>query len=411
MRLKRLIVDNFRGISHLDLEFATRSQTTVLVGVNGVGKSTVLDAVALALSYAEKLPNTSRGLLLRPEDIRVGQSTVHVEAFVEFEAADGEHITNSWAIKASIPWPHGFVHDHLTREPGSTKKRVHQFALAYYPVDRSVRGDPPADARDTSPSDFLAKSVDYASFFAWFEDREDLENERIREDRKYSDPELETVRRAIEALLPGFSHLRVRRAKGGDHNRNSRIVVKKGDQEFELGQLSHGERGLLAMTGDIARRLALCSADTDDPRLRPGVVLIDEICLHLHPQWQREVIPRLERTFPNLQFIVTTHSPQVISQLHPDSVRILEGFAVLPTTPPTYGRDTNAILSEVMGVDERPAFARERLHVIADLMDQEKWTEARAALDELAKDLGPHDAEIMRLGTMLHVLSPSEARR
>ncbi len=414
MRLKRLVVSNFRGISHLELVFPERSRTTVLVGINGVGKSTLLDAIVLSMLHAPTSPKERQGLNLHPEDIQVGQSNIRVEAFVELELVNGGTVADDWEVEAYIPDPHGFVHDKLSRQQRGTTETVRPFVILYYSVDRMVRTEPSTESQEHPPAGELGihvKSADYMSFFAWFEDREDLENEKIRENRSYSDPEMDAVRSAIELLLPGFRDLRVRRTRSGEYNRNSRIVVKKNDQEFELGQLSHGERGLLAMTGDIARRLALCSSANDDPRMRPGVILIDEIDLHLHPQWQRDVIPRLERTFPNLQFIVTTHSPQIISQLHPDSVRILEDFAIVPVTPHTYGRDTNAILSDIMGVEERPGFARAWLRSIAELMDEELWDKARVALDLLATSLGSHDAEVVRLRTMIDILAPDHEAR
>ncbi|MBA3549303.1 MAG: AAA family ATPase [Nannocystis sp.] len=406
MRLKRLSVTNFRGIAHLELTFPETAQTTVLVGINGAGKSSVLDAIALALIHRGA---DRSGLHLRPEDIRAGQSDFRVDVFADY-FSDGSHQSINWDLRASLSDPQRHVFKSKARSTPRTSRPDLMPAVAYYSVDRMVRGDRPEDPPDgiidAGDLGIRSGSSDYATFFEWFEAREDLENELIRDQPSHREPELEVVRRAIEVLLPGFRNLRVRRtrAQPGERPERSRLVVTKGDQTLELGQLSHGERGLLAMTGDIARRLALVGPESLEPGMRPGIVLIDEIDLHLHPQWQREVVPRLEGAFPGVQFIVTTHSPQVVSQLHPDSVRILEDFAIVPNTPPTFGRDTNAILSEVMGVEERPRFAGERLHEIARLMDEERWKEARAGLDALARDFGEHDSEILRLGTMIDIL-------
>lgn len=405
MRLKRLTITNFRGISHLDLTLSD-AQTTVLVGINGAGKSSVLDAIFIALW--DEVPKRQ----FQPEDIRTGQSVVRIEASLQGSSISGEHIAQEVEVKATMPDPRGALQIDSKRPfPGE------DICLSYYPVERMVPFKRPTapvgDASASEEEDGLdrAISVDYASFFTWYEEREDLENERIREQPTHRDPELEAIRRAVETLLPGFSNLRVRRARTrqGARPGRSRLVVSKDDQPLELGQLSHGERELLAMAGDIAKGLVLYGRKSVEPHLRTGIVLIDEIDLHLHPRWQREVIPRLESAFPNVQFIVTTHSPQVLSGLHPDSIIILDKFTRVAETPPTYGRDTNAILTDIMGVEERPHFAVERLHAIAGLMDAERWSDARNALDTLAKDLGEHDAEIVRLRTMIDVLaSPDE---
>jgi predicted ATP-binding protein involved in virulence len=84
--------------------------------------------------------------------------------------------------------------------------------------------------------------------------------------------------------------------------------------------LSDGEKCLLAMVGDLARRLAIANPDYPDALQGEAIVLIDEIELHLHPSWQRNIIPALKRTFPKCQFIITTHSPQVLSYIQPKNI-------------------------------------------------------------------------------------------
>src|SRR5262249_41436262 len=144
---------------------------------------------------------------------------------------------------------------------------------------------------------------DFPLFFEWFRAREDLENETRIHDSEYRDHQLEAVRRAVHALVPELDNLRVQRS-------SMRMLVDKGAQTFFVDQLPDGERCLLAMVGDLARRLAMANPYADDPLRGGGVALIDEIELHLYPGWQRRVIPALEQTFPNCQFILTTHSPQ-----------------------------------------------------------------------------------------------------
>lgn len=81
---------------------------------------------------------------------------------------------------------------------------------------------------------------------------------------------------------------------------------------LDVLQLSDGEKCTLALFGDIARRLAIANPSLDDPLQGDGVVLIDELELHMHTSWQRKVISMLKKTFPNIQFIITTHSPQIL---------------------------------------------------------------------------------------------------
>lgn len=403
MRVQRLTLKNFRGFADLDLTFS--EQVTVLVGINGAGKTSILDAIASALSRVNDAPvvigqdrsdfrNGTRDLTIRLEIVTLQGSysiplTIHCEASIH---PSTESVKNEGH-----------------RSPGNLQ--VPTYALAHYPVDRSVRHHaPPSPDQPSLKHAALIEinEVDFSVFFDWYEQREDLENEAIREKPEHRDAELEAVRRSIETMLPGFSKPRVRRApiRKGHAPEPSKLIVTKGDITLDIGQLSHGERGLLAMAGDIARRLALAGPETVEPRLRAGVVLIDEVDLHLHPQWQREVLARLTAAFPNVQFIVTTHSPQVIAQLRPESVKLFKNFALVPT-PPTYGRDTNAILADVMGVAEFPAFSEAWRRDIARLIDEERWTDARAELARMADAFGALDREVVRLRTLIDVLDGS----
>ena len=190
-----------------------------------------------------------------------------------------------------------------------------------------------------------------------FRNTEDLEGERIRDDAKYQDKQLVAVRNAIHTLIPEFDDLRVRR-------KPLKMTVNKNGQELIINQLSDGEKCLLAMVGDIARRLAIANPSLDDPLQGEGIVLIDEIELHLHPQWQHKIIPRLTETFTNCQFIVTTHSPQVLSHVQPENIYILQSTpnGIIASHPEnSYGRDSNQILEDYMGTPERPQDIKDKI--------------------------------------------------
>jgi predicted ATP-binding protein involved in virulence len=192
--------------------------------------------------------------------------------------------------------------------------------------------------------------ISFKSFFEWFKELEDVENELRRDASDYRDRHLEAVRRAICSVLPGFSNLRVRRTP-------MQMAVTKQERELIIDQLSDGEKGLVALAGDLARRLAIANPGLADPLQGNGVVLIDEIESRLHPAWQREIIPALTRTFPNCQFIVTTHSPQVLSQVKPNAIYHLEATAqgiVVRRPERAFARDSDRIIEDLMGVPEHP---------------------------------------------------------
>ncbi|MGB0931248.1 MAG: AAA family ATPase, partial [Chitinophagales bacterium] len=128
---------------------------------------------------------------------------------------------------------------------------------------------------------------------------------------------------------------------------------------IQVNQMSAGEKGLLSLVADIVRRLILANSDMENPLEGNGIVLIDEIDLHLHPKWQRNIVPKLRKIFPNIQFVVTTHSPVVLGAVSKDvfigkeNVRLIHNFkAYIPSSSPQ-GRTVNDILEEVMQTPKR----------------------------------------------------------
>ena len=135
-----------------------------------------------------------------------------------------------------------------------------------------------------------------------------------------------------------------------------------------------------------------------------GVVLIDEIELHLHPKWQRNIVKQLESTFPGCQFLLTTHSPIVLSQVPKDSVRILEDFEVIKNSSPVEGREANSILDEIMGVPVYPEETQRILDKVDKLVHSREYAQAKDTLNKLAEKLGEHDTAIVEHLTTIDFL-------
>ena len=408
LHLDSLVLGDFRGFTNITLPFT--GPLTVLFGVNGSGKSSVLDAISISLSpYLRAFVPTSTRLRRASElDVRYGAEKAIVEA--TFRAFDETSQLVSRVEQMAVG---------ESPQPAAAERPAGWVALprdlrpmplvVQYPVSRAVLDIP---VRIREKHDFVPHSAldgamalgnkTFRHFFEWFRDREDLENESAvgRAGGYARDVQLEAVRRATTSALPGFSNLRVRRNP-------LRMTVRKGPLELRIDQLSDGEKCFLALIGDLARRLAIANPWHEDPLTAAAIVLIDEIDLHMHPAWQREVVGILRRTFPGCQFIVTTHSPQVLAAAPNDSVVLLDGFATFSKHGGTYQRDTNAILSEVMGTSDRPQAMADRLRAVNKLLDDEKLAEARASIDQIAKDLGEEDHEVVGLRTALALAEPA----
>ena len=156
----------------------------------------------------------------------------------------------------------------------------------------------------------------------------------------------------------------------------------------------------MALVGDIARRLAIMNPSLSNPLEGAGIVLIDEVDLHLHPQWQRRLIHQLTETFPNCQFILTTHSPLMISDTKDVLCYVLDD-GELEERNGLYGLDANQVLLDVMDTDARNSEVQDRLDRLLDLLQDKKLKEAKALFESLSADLPPGHIELTKAALLI----------
>lgn len=180
--------------------------------------------------------------------------------------------------------------------------------------------------------------------------------------------------------------------------------TEEGDgQKFAMDEMSDGYKNTLSMIGDIAYRMAVLNPMLGEQVLEktPGIVLIDEIDLHLHPQWQQTILSDLQAIFPNIQFIVGSHAPAVINSISREKIRILDNGKIYMPPAQTYGRDANSILREVMKVSERPVDIKHRMDLFYAYMDENNYKEADTILTEIETIVGTTDPDIAAARTSL----------
>jgi predicted ATP-binding protein involved in virulence len=349
MRIDQLTIKNLRlfGNDPQTIVFDAQKQITVLLGDNGAGKTSLLDACTVLLSqFFEHFPNVSKKDF-RPDDVRNEtneRKADYLHCGIRVTASEHEHpIDNHLLDEAEIIEVVMNRKGNQSQIPDSLLKPIKDYSLmvksiideggtvalpvlAYYGTERG-RIDVPERRRDFndifprwySYQDALEPSTNFKRFFTWFERNEDLER-RERErlwDRNYESHTLKAVRRALEQFFE-----KERLVKPRVETSPLRFVMDDlSDQEHPLekriDRMSDGYRISIAMVADIAARMAEANPSEEvsglaDPLESHGIVFIDEIDLHLHPKLQREVLRRLTQIFPNVQFIVSTHSPNVI---------------------------------------------------------------------------------------------------
>ncbi|MXW53613.1 MAG: AAA family ATPase, partial [Gammaproteobacteria bacterium] len=221
----------------------------------------------------------------------------------------------------------------------------------------------------------------------------------LAEEQNEAKRHLQVLRSAVTRFLPNYESLRP------DDEKSTRLMIKQGENELDVGQLSEGERGVLTLVLDLARRLSQANPSLDDP-LREGhaIILIDEIDLHLHPKWQRQIVHKLTETFPLCQFIATTHSPQVIGEVPHECIQIIaeDGEVYSPTY--SFGVDSSRVLEEIMDADPRTSEVRELLSRLSQVIGKEQFNQALGLIDQLAVRLGDDDPEVTRLRTLLEFM-------
>ncbi len=341
MIISEIKLKNYRGFSGQKV-FPLGRQFTVVAGINGRGKTALLDAVALLLSRLLRSLHLTTGDLrtITKSDVFGGQS-VDTEVSAKMNCAGTPldyrvSLTNGRRnVMATRITP--VLRQEIVRSYGDTSRSDDQLPIAvYYTTDRAgyrlpktLPGRLPEGQEIAYSGALFNRMVDYRDFMARY---------RVWSDQPSSRP-LRAFNSALSGFLDGFSDVQV-------ENEPLRLTVKKGQHRLALGQLSDGERAFLAVIGDIVRRLAIANPRLENPLLGFGVVLIDELELHLHPQWQRDVVDRLRETFPNIQFITTTHSPFIIQTLRPNELILLDDLI-----PGSYSnRGLDEIATRVMGI-------------------------------------------------------------
>lgn len=442
MRLERLRLRNFRCFDDLTVRFDEK--LTVIIAENGAGKTAILDAIAIGFGrYLTKLPGVA-GRTTKDTDLRINTSERR-EPFMmlAWEARDRENNPIVWsggrkrdsAVTTAVI--REVLDDDMEALAKQGLKQIDEFALglieadtenrayflpviAYYGTNRAIRdevqrrrGFKKQFSRFEALVGALEPDSRFRAAFEWFnamEDQERREKEAHR-DFDYRLPELELVRNAIVRMLPpGFSRPRT-------ETRPLRFVIDRltpdgASRTLRISQLSDGYRVVLGLVMDLARRMAQANTQLSrdgnsimNPLDLPAIALIDEVDLHLHPEWQQRVLADLMRTFPSTQFIVTTHSPQVLTTVKRENIRVIgpDAQGKIIAEPPlamTYGEPSGDVLQSVMMVDPLPPVSEKAdLQRLTECVDQGNYesAEARQLMDSLVAVLGVQHPQLLRL--------------
>lgn len=425
MYLEKLKLHNFRCYEKLEIDF--NRQLTVLVGKNGSGKTTVLEAIAIALGtwfVGFNIVN-AKGINNRTDPLRkayqIGatddvqtQFPVEIEAWGKIEESKDQIL--HW--KRELYTPTGTMTTKDAKEIveyaaeyqkaiSEGRTDIYLPMVAYYGTGRlwdyhrQKRTDVfKISSRTNGYIDCLDGTANVKLMMDWFQIMTINKYQR-QEENLESNPELDTVYLAMEKCLTnlsGYSDVKIRYNMGTQELDVYYSEQDKQRMRIPLNQLSDGYKGMISLVADIAYRMATLNPQLGTEVLSKGdgVVLIDEVDLHLHPAWQQKVIDNLMNIFPKVQFIVSTHAPAIISSVKTDKLRILSNKEVCMTANQVYGKDVNSVMKEIMGVNDRPDQFVELFEKFYRLLSEKKYDEAGAVLDKLDEERGYHDPEIVK---------------
>lgn len=379
LRVEQLRVENFRCFSSCDLKLDPA--LTVIVAENGRGKTALLDALAVALkplveglvggARARRDPAESASVRLVMETgdrmQRCSKAGVELQLVVnqqrisyKRDLAGGSRSSRADTASAidgvlAAVRVHGLSSTHASSFPLIAYYRTSR--LRNKKESRSLTPISGGDRRMVGYSDSLSSLSSFTSVMAWFAEQwREASDPRFSGELRHSLPILAGVQQAVRTVLAPTGWCDI----AWDFSERSLVVAHPEKGRLPLLALSDGVRSMTALVADIARRCATLNPhlSSEASLQTSGVLLIDEIDMHLHPGWQQQVVELLRMAFPKLQIVLTTHSPHVLSTVDSESIRSVreEGGMGMVSTPQfqTRGIKSADVLARVMDVDPVP---------------------------------------------------------
>ena len=411
LTLDQLSLQSFRRYQSLQIKFD--HNLTIIVGENGTGKTSIVESIAKLLSWiaSRAIKSNNSGSHITESDIQTSACD-YAEIAGKFELNNKTSFDISlsrpvkgWAGKISSELQVTTLLGEMYRELAAINNEQELPVLAFYSVERSALSlaDKIDETRlinqsrhrfDAYEDVFRDQSKSY-----YFIQQYIVLNNLAESGKASYHTHLQFVNKAIESAVPHISNLHIDRSDG-----STVIKLDSFGQRINFTQLSQGQKTLASMVGDLALRMVSLNPTMANPLYASGIVLIDEIDLHLHPSLQQKIIPNLQKTFENLQWIITTHSPHVLSTVDKESIRIIqfnkETAAIRTPEFQTKGVISSSVLEQIMGTHAIPEVEEsEWIRKYQSLIQNKLWDskEAEELFDRLLTHFGHHHPVIDEL--------------
>jgi predicted ATP-binding protein involved in virulence len=406
MNIKHIKIQNFRGYENFELELD--SKFNLFIGDNGSGKTAILEALTVAIgSFFLGIRGVNSRSIYK-KDIRIAAFEYHEEyQFPVIVEATGILNQENVSWKRSLEGDKNRTTTKYTKELKEFSSRIDGMIrsgeninlplLAYYATGRLFNVARDTEELNTEKKEkvqiasrfrayntSLQAQSNYKQFQRWFRGKELAKIQKGR-----SDINFELVKKTIIKNLPNC--INIFHEFDPDKPKGLKIELDDG-RILPFNSLSDGTRNFFSIVADMAYMCITLNPHLEEAALEQtaGVVLIDELDLHLHPEWQRKIIDVLKNTFPKIQFIATTHSPFLIQETGQEQLIILKNSAIDKITSAA-NLSIEDIAEELQNV-ENPQWSKprqemfEKAKVYYQAVKEEKDTaEMKAELDKAMK--------------------------
>jgi len=408
--LEKIYIENYKAIEKMDIDL--KPGVNLIIGVNGAGKTSVLEGIAVALGglFVNVAGVSTKNIV--KDDVRmsikpIGDSSTAIEYYEPVLAGCTLHITEeqnfTWnRIKEEVSATHTKIDDKnvcvwmkkLTNNSDSVLPLISfQSAARAWRVRRGDFGNElkkKIDDRRCGYIGCLDSSMDVKSIQQWC-----LKQEVVRSN-KGTVREYEMFKNIVASFMKEINELN--EAPSIYYSLQFTELVYKNDKtEMPLSKLSAGYQSLLWMVMDLAYRVCMLNPELESREQITGIVLIDEIDLHLHPKWQWNVIDALQKTFSGVQFIIATHSPIVISASKQANLILLDDSQDISYLPDCYGYEVEDVLRYRQESVSRPKKVKMLVDEIENAIDDIEFDKADAALERLKNVLGEDNSEYKKM--------------
>lgn len=417
MKIQNIELRNFRKFESLTVKLDP--QMNVIAGNNGVGKSSVLDALSVGIGSfflgIDKVPTPKiKTTDVRYKTYQIGSRIDRQPQYPVAIECEGNVDGNNISWKRSLNTESGSttsvdaskikkISDDIKDRVRKGDQQIILPIISYYGTGRlwsqkkekQGSGELNLSNRFYGYTDCLSASSNEKLMIKWFRS---MTLHRLQEQIEI--PELSAVENAIAECFvdSGLTadKVKVRFSVKTDEIEISYLNENGESEQHPFHELSDGFRNTLSLVADIAYRMAVLNPQLldDVTKKTPGVVLIDEIDQHLHPRWQKNILKSLMKIFPKAQFIVTTHSPIVISSAVRSQL-ILFDNEKCSYIDDSYGKDSNSVLAEIMGVSPRPEDVQKKLDRFYETLDDEEFDKAKEILGQLTEMLGEGNGDVV----------------